>query len=109
MERLEQIKQPISNEFEVFKQKFDESLQSSNPLLGEVINFIKQRKGKMMRPMLVLLVAKSIGNVNEKTYSAAAAAATPALMRQRQDFRPWPRQSRRDRQSRHRHSAGRRR
>ena len=44
MNKLEQIKQPISAEFEVFKQKFDNALQSSNPLLGEVINFIKQRE-----------------------------------------------------------------
>ncbi len=58
MDRLEQIKQPIQAEFEVFKQKFDASLQSSNPLLGEVINFIKQRKGKMMRPILTMLIAK---------------------------------------------------
>ena len=71
MERLEQIKQPISNEFEVFKQKFDASLQSSNPLLGEVINFIKQRKGKMMRPMLTLLMAKLCGEIKDSTYYVA--------------------------------------
>ena len=71
MERLEQIKQPISNEFEVFKQKFDASLQTSNPLLGEVINFIKQRKGKMMRPMLTLLMAKLCGEIKDPTYYVA--------------------------------------
>ena len=71
MERLEQIKEPISNEFEVFKQKFDASLQSSNPLLGEVINFIKQRKGKMMRPMLTLLMAKLCGEIKDPTYYVA--------------------------------------
>ena len=52
MDKVQQIKSPISAEFEVFKQKFDASLQSSNPLLSEVIRFIKQRKGKMMRPIL---------------------------------------------------------
>ena len=71
MERLEQIKSPISAEFEVFKQKFDASLQSSNPLLGEVINFIKQRKGKMMRPILTLLMAKLYGEIEDSTYYAA--------------------------------------
>ena len=71
MERLEQIKQPVSAEFEVFKQKFDASLQSSNPLLGEVINFIKQRKGKMMRPILTLLMAKLCGEIEDSTYYAA--------------------------------------
>ena len=71
MSRLEQIKQPIQAEFEVFKQKFDASLQSSNPLLSEVINFIKQRRGKMMRPMLTLLMAKLCGKIEESTYYAA--------------------------------------
>ena len=71
MERLEQIRSPISAEFEVFKQKFDASLQSSNPLLGEVINFIKQRKGKMMRPILTLLMAKLYGEIEDSTYYAA--------------------------------------
>ena len=71
MERLEQIKSPISAEFEVFKQKFDASLLSSNPLLGEVINFIKQRKGKMMRPILTLLMAKLYGEIEDSTYYAA--------------------------------------
>ena len=71
MSRLEQIKEPISTEFEVFKQKFDMSLQSSNPLLSEVINFIKQRRGKMMRPMLTLLMAKLCGEIGNSTYHAA--------------------------------------
>ena len=76
MDRLEQIKQPISAEFEVFKQKFDIALQSSNPLLGEVINFIKRRKGKMMRPMLTLLMAKLCGKIEESTYYAAISLET---------------------------------
>lgn len=71
MERLEQIKQPVLAEFEVFKRKFDESLQSSNPLLAEVIRFIKQRKGKMMRPILTLLMAKLCGKIDDSTYYAA--------------------------------------
>ena len=71
MSRLEQIKEPISTEFEVFKQNFDMSLQSSNPLLSEVINFIKQRRGKMMRPMLTLLMAKLCGEIGNSTYHAA--------------------------------------
>ena len=71
MDKLQQIKSPISAEFEVFKQKFDASLQSSNPLLSEVIRFIKQRKGKMMRPILALLMAKVCGKIEDSTYYAA--------------------------------------
>lgn len=68
MGKLEQIKEPILTEFEVFKQKFDVALQSSNPLLSEVIAFVKQRKGKMMRPILALLMAKLYGEVKDSTY-----------------------------------------
>jgi len=71
MDRLEQIKLPVYNEFEVFKQMFDDSLQSSNPLLSEVMTYVKQRKGKMMRPILTLLVAKCFGQIAESTYHAA--------------------------------------
>ncbi len=71
MDKLEQIKLPIKSEFEVFKQKFDDSLQSSNPLLSEVITYIKQRRGKMMRPILTLLMAKIYGGIEDSTYHAA--------------------------------------
>ena len=71
MDKLQQIKLPINSEFEVFKQKFDSSLQSSNPLLNEVMSHIKQRRGKMMRPILSLLFAKLFGGVNDSTYHAA--------------------------------------
>ena len=71
MDKLQQIKLPINSEFEVFKQMFDSSLQSSNPLLNEVMSHIKQRRGKMMRPILSLLFAKLFGGVNDSTYHAA--------------------------------------
>ena len=70
---MQHIKQPIGKEFEVFKQTFDASLQSNNPLLKEVITYIKQRNGKMMRPALVLLMAKIYGEIGDSTYHAACA------------------------------------
>ena len=71
MDRLEQIKLPINAEFEVFKQLFDDALQSSNPLISEVMAYIKQRRGKMMRPILTLLMAKCFGGVKDATHHAA--------------------------------------
>lgn len=71
MEKLQQIKLPIQKEFEEFRNLFDSSLQSSHPLLSEVLSYIKQRNGKMMRPILVLLVAKLFGEINESTLHAA--------------------------------------
>lgn len=71
MDKLQQIKLPIAKEFEEFKSLFDASLQSSNPLLGEVLTYIKQRNGKMMRPILALLMAKLSGEINPSTLHAA--------------------------------------
>lgn len=73
MESLMVIKQPISDELVEFKSIFDDSLTSSNPLLAEVITHIRQRDGKMMRPILVLLVAKLYGRVCHSTLYGAAA------------------------------------
>lgn len=71
MDRKGQIIRPIEKELEEFKRLFDKSLQSTNPLLGEVLDYIKKRSGKMMRPMLVLLVAKLFSTPNDSTQHAA--------------------------------------
>lgn len=71
MDKLQQIKLPIAKEFEEFKALFDISLQSSNPLLSEVLTYIKQRNGKMMRPILALLMAKLSGEITACTLHAA--------------------------------------
>ena len=77
MDKLQQIRLPIAKEFEEFKSLFDASLQSSNPLLSEVLTYIKQRNGKMMRPILTLLMAKLFGEIN---YSALHAALSLELL-----------------------------
>lgn len=71
MDKLQLIKLPIEKEFEDFKRLFDSSLQSSHPLLSEVLAYIKQRNGKMMRPILSLLIAKLCGGINATTLHAA--------------------------------------
>ena len=77
MDKLQQIKLPIDKEFEEFRRLFDSSLQSSNSLLSEVLSYIKQRNGKMMRPILALLIAKLFGEIN---YSALHAALSLELL-----------------------------
>ncbi len=72
MDRSSLIIAPIIGEMEDFKQLFGESLSSSNLLLQQVIAHIRQKNGKMMRPMLVLLAAKLLGGVRPSTLHAAA-------------------------------------
>jgi octaprenyl-diphosphate synthase len=74
MKIVEQIKNPIAHEMELFEEKFRLSMASRIPLLNRITYFIVNRKGKQMRPMFVFLVAKMIGNgqVNDRTYRGAA-------------------------------------
>ena len=73
MDRLSTIKFPVAVELEQFKRLFDSSLTSSNPLLSQALAYIGQRNGKMMRPILVLLIARLFGKVTDATlYSAVS-------------------------------------
>src|SRR3712207_2135280 len=71
MDSVSLIKKPIINELADFKKLFDSSLSSSNTLLDSVIAHIRQRNGKMMRPILSLLVARLYGPIRLSTLHAA--------------------------------------
>ena len=71
MDNSSLIKSPISEELDDFKKLFDNSLTSSNFLLNEVISHIRQKNGKMMRPILLLLVAKLYGRICPESLHAA--------------------------------------
>ena len=74
MKAVEQIKFPISDEMELFEEKFKESMLSKVPLLNRITYYIIKRKGKQMRPMFVFLVAKMVsqGKFTDKTYRGAS-------------------------------------
>ena len=65
------IKQPISNELAAFIDLFNSTLEHEYGLLQNVLDHIRQRGGKRMRPMLILLIAKNYGGVNMVTQNAA--------------------------------------
>lgn len=71
MNKIDLIKQPVEKELEEFRGLFEDSLTSTDPLLGEVLAYIKKRSGKMMRPILVMLTAKLFGTLNQSTFHAA--------------------------------------
>lgn len=71
MDNSSLIKSPIAAELDEFKKLFDTSLTSSNFLLNEAISHIRKKNGKMMRPMLLLLIAKLYGPVCPETLHAA--------------------------------------
>lgn len=71
MERLSLIKRPIEGEFDDFVRLFNDSLSHTDGLLSQVLEHIKHRGGKRMRPLLILLIAKNYGGVNNVTLHSA--------------------------------------
>ncbi|MBR3481157.1 MAG: polyprenyl synthetase family protein [Prevotella sp.] len=71
MDHLSLIKRPIEAEFETFRSLFQQSLTHTDGLLAEVLNHIRQRMGKGMRPILMMLVAKNYSEVTQVTQHSA--------------------------------------
>ncbi len=68
---IQKIKSPVRKELEIFNKRFHESMKSKVPLLNIIVKYIIKSKGKQMRPTLVLLSAKMLGEINTSTYTAA--------------------------------------
>ena len=71
MKKLSDITQAVRSELGIFDNKFKLALKSRVPLLDKISYYIVKTKGKQFRPMISLLVGKMIGQINEKSYSAA--------------------------------------
>jgi len=65
------IRKPVDREMAEFEKYFSQTMRSNIPLLRIVLNYILRRKGKQMRPLLVLLSSKLHGEIGEPTYVAA--------------------------------------
>ncbi len=71
MDYLSLIKQPIESELSDFVDLFNKSLMHGDGLLSQALDHIRQRAGKRMRPMLILLIAKNFGEVTPVTQHSA--------------------------------------
>lgn len=71
MDYLSLIKAPIVNELDDFIRLFNSSLTHDGELQEEIFARIRERAGKRMRPMLILLMAKAHGGVNASTLNVA--------------------------------------
>ena len=71
MDKLAEIRRPIEAELKEYRAIFEQTLKHENPLLRVALEHLLNRQGKMMRPMLVLLAAKFVGEVNERVLHAA--------------------------------------
>ena len=71
MDKLAIIRQPVADELLRYKALFDSALTHDDDFLGHALDYVRRREGKMMRPILVLLMAKELGEVGEKSLRSA--------------------------------------
>ena len=73
MDYLAIIQAPIKQEIDDFSIYFKQQFTSNIGLLNSALSYVSESAGKLMRPMLVLLIAKSLGKVSERAFAAASA------------------------------------
>jgi octaprenyl-diphosphate synthase len=71
MDYLKLIQQPIEGNLSDFSELFNNALVHQDQLLSQVLTHIRQRGGKRMRPILILLMAKNYGDVSKTTLHSA--------------------------------------
>ncbi len=69
--KLESIKRPVESEMKDFEVRLKQTLRSEVALLDRITYYIAHRKGKQVRPMMVLLSAKLFGHINDSSFTAA--------------------------------------
>ncbi len=73
MIELSDILRPVEADLERYRLLFDGTLTHPDEFLGGVLAHVRGRKGKMMRPLLVLLMAREAGGCSECSLRAAVA------------------------------------
>ncbi|WP_185865775.1 polyprenyl synthetase family protein [Blattabacterium cuenoti] len=68
---LEKIKDPIKKEIKEFEKQFFNILKSNVTIIEQITHYIIHRKGKLIRPIFVFLIAKMLGTIRKKTYHTA--------------------------------------
>lgn len=69
--KVKNFKEPIKAELKKFEELFSAQMRSRVGLVELIVRYILKQKSKKIRPTLVLLSAKTLGEVNERTYRGA--------------------------------------
>ena len=69
---LSELRRPVEEELAAFRGHFRDAMRSRVTLLDRVTQYVLRRKGKEIRPTLVLLSAEMCGGVQPASYTAAA-------------------------------------
>ncbi len=70
---MESIQAPVQVELQEFRRQFAATLQSDNALLQAALTHILNRSGKMVRPTMVMLSARTVGAVGQRVMDVALA------------------------------------
>lgn len=73
MSTLQSIQESIAPELEMLNKRISSTLASPNALMNQVIEGYLKSKGKQIRPIIVILSAKMLGDINKDVISAATA------------------------------------
>ncbi len=73
MSTFQSIQQSIATELQMLNNRISTTLASPNALMNQVIEGYLKSKGKQIRPIIVILSAKLLGEINENVISAATA------------------------------------
>lgn len=73
MTSIDDIRNSLSPELQLLSERLEGSLMSSNQLMNRVVEEYLRSKGKMIRPILVILTAKLFGKINDNVIASAAA------------------------------------
>ena len=71
MDYLSIIKQPIAKDLDDFIALFQSALTHDDGMLGSALSHIRQRGGKRMRPILMMLMARNFGDICDVTQHSA--------------------------------------
>lgn len=71
MVELNRIEEPVAEEIKIFRDDFAASIHSDAPTLQAAIEKIHHSTGKHIRPLLVLLTAKTCGKVTDHSINSA--------------------------------------
>ena len=73
MVSIDNIRWAVHDAWRRYEDAFGAAMSSDNPLLAQVLEYIRARAGKQLRPLLVLLSAQISRGVTEKTIQTAVA------------------------------------
>ena len=71
MKNLNNIISPIASELAQFEVFFEQTMKAETEPMDDIMRYVQESRGKRLRPILVLLSAKLLGEVNERTLRAA--------------------------------------